>query len=164
MDGFRAEVSHVVRTGTSWNSVLLCDWRWNFSFSPHSCILPTVTAMTPHAISPNQKFRNLNFSVKLMAYVFWDSKVIFLLDFMPPGSTIKTAVYCDTLTSVRRYIHNERREMLSRDVCPLRDNAAPFRWRHNCASGKIKVGWIGLSAVQSGPHAQCPAISTCFFT
>jgi hypothetical protein len=35
-DGFRAEVSHALRTGRKWVSGLHFDWRWNIGFSPHS--------------------------------------------------------------------------------------------------------------------------------
>ena len=37
----------------------------------------------------------------------------------------------------------------------------PFRARHHCASGKIQVGYIGPSAVRSGPRAQLfPLVSS----
>ena len=35
-----------------------------------------------------------------------------------------------------------------------RKRAAPFRARHPCAAGKIQVGYIGPSAVQSGLRVQ----------
>ena len=44
-DGFRAEVSHGLRTGSRWVSGLHCDWRWNIGFSPQSWIQATVTAV-----------------------------------------------------------------------------------------------------------------------
>jgi hypothetical protein len=62
-----------------------------------------------------------------MASVFWDRKGILLVDFMPPGTTINAAAYCDTLTRLLRAIQNKRREMLSRGVCLLHDNA----WFHS---------------------------------
>jgi len=62
---------------------------------------------------------------KIMVSVFWDRKGILLADFMPPGSTINVAAYCDTLTQLRQAIQNERRGMLSRGVCLLHDNAWP---------------------------------------
>ena len=58
-DGFRAEVSHVLRTGRKWVSGLHCDWRWNMGFSPHSWIQATVTAMAPYAFPQNQKLAGL---------------------------------------------------------------------------------------------------------
>ena len=41
-DGFRAEVSHALRTGRRWVSGLHCDWRWNMGFPPHSWIQATM--------------------------------------------------------------------------------------------------------------------------
>ena len=41
-DGFRAEVSHTLRTGRRWVSGLHCEWRWNMGFSPHSWIQATM--------------------------------------------------------------------------------------------------------------------------
>jgi hypothetical protein len=58
----------------------------------------------PHEI----KIGNFNVSAKIMASVFWDRKDILVVDFMPPGSTINAAAYCDTLTRVRRYIQMKR--------------------------------------------------------
>jgi len=60
-----------------------------------------------------------------MASVFWDRKDILLVDFMLPGATINAAAYCDTVTRLRRAIQNKRREMLSRGLCMLHDNARP---------------------------------------
>ena len=41
-----------------------------------------------------------------------------------------------------------------RRVLAPRQRAAPFRARHHCTSGKIQVGYIGPSTVESGPRAQ----------
>jgi len=52
-----------------------------------------------HTDSPRtQKIQNFNFSEKKMASIFWVTKGILLVDFMPPGSTINAAAYYDTLT------------------------------------------------------------------
>ena len=60
-----------------------------------------------------------------MASVLWDRKDILLAYFMPPGSTINAAAYCDTLTQFRRFIQNKRRGRLSRDVCLLHNTSPP---------------------------------------
>jgi hypothetical protein len=60
-----------------------------------------------------------------MASVFWDRKLILLVDSMPPCPTINAAAYRDTLTRFRRAIQNKRRGMLSRGLCLLHDNARP---------------------------------------
>jgi len=36
-----------------------------------------------------------------MATVFWDRKGILLIDFMPPGTTINSDRYCDTLRKLK---------------------------------------------------------------
>ena len=63
-DGFRAEVTHALRTVRRWVSGLHCDRRWNMGFSPHSWIQATVTAVAPYAFPQNQKIQNFNFSKK----------------------------------------------------------------------------------------------------
>ena len=91
-----------------------------------------------------------------MASDLWDRKGVLLVDFMPPGSTISAAAYCDALTRLRRVIKNIRRGMLSRGLCLIHDNP----WPHS-ASGKIQVGYIGPSAVQSGLRAhRFPLVSS----
>jgi len=60
-----------------------------------------------------------------MASVLWDRKDILLAYFMPPGSTINAAAYCDTLTQFRVVIQNKRKGRLSRDVCLLHNTSPP---------------------------------------
>jgi histone-lysine N-methyltransferase SETMAR len=56
-------------------------------------------------------------------------KGILLIDFMPPGTTINSDRYCDTLRKLRRAIQNRRRGMLSKGVTLLHDNARPHASR-----------------------------------
>jgi len=121
----RAEVSYALRTGRRCVSGLHCDWWWNMGFSLHSWIQATVTAMAPYAFPKNQKFKTSISVKKIMASVLWDRKDILLVNFMPPGSTINAAAYCDTLTRLRWPIQNQKRGMLPRGVCPLHDKARP---------------------------------------
>ncbi|GFW44767.1 histone-lysine N-methyltransferase SETMAR [Trichonephila clavipes] len=62
---------------------------------------------------------------KIMCTVFWDSKGILLIDFLPRCQTINAAVYCETLRKLRRAIQNKRRGFLSKGVVFLHDNARP---------------------------------------
>ena len=79
-----------------------------------------------HTHSPRTKKFETSISVKkIMASIFWDRKAILLVDFMPPGTTVNAAAYCDTLTQLRQAIQNKRRRMLSGGVCLLHDNARP---------------------------------------
>ena len=67
---------------------------------------------------------------------------VLLVEFLPQGTTINSAVYCETLKKLRRAIQNKRRRMLSATILLLHDNARPhsaaqtqdpitsFRWDH----------------------------------
>jgi len=63
--------------------------------------------------SPRTKKLKTSISMKkIMASVFWDRKGILMVYFMPSGTTINAAAYCDTLTQLRRTIQNKKRGML----------------------------------------------------
>ena len=66
----------------------------------------------------------------MMAAVFWNRKGILLTEFMAPGTTITSEVYCETLNKLWRSIQNKRRRMLTKGVVLLHDNA----WPHTVAS------------------------------
>ena len=46
-------------------------------------------------------------------------------EFMAPGATIMSDVYCETLNKLRRSIQIKRRGILSKGVVLLHDNARP---------------------------------------
>uniref|UniRef100_A0A2S2P1P4 Mariner Mos1 transposase n=1 Tax=Schizaphis graminum TaxID=13262 RepID=A0A2S2P1P4_SCHGA len=58
-----------------------------------------------------------------MTSMFWDHKDIILIEYLPQGETIKAVRYCKTLKKLRRAIQNKRRDLLTRGVCLLHDNA-----------------------------------------
>jgi len=60
-----------------------------------------------------------------MCTVLWDRQGTFLVEFLPQGTTINSAVYCEKLKKLRRAIQNKRREMLSATILLLHDNARP---------------------------------------
>jgi len=64
-----------------------------------------------------------------MATVYWDRKGIFLTEFVAPGTTIMSEVYCGTLHKLRRSIQNKRHGMLTKGVVLLHDKA----WPHTAA-------------------------------
>jgi histone-lysine N-methyltransferase SETMAR len=80
-----------------------------------------------HTHSPNKpkKFKQTLSNRKIMATVFWDRKGILLTEFMAPGPTITSEVYCETLHKLRRSIQNKRCGMLTKGVILLHDNARP---------------------------------------
>ena len=60
---------------------------------------------------------------KNMCTVFWDRQGVLLVEFLPQGTTINSAVYCETLKKLRHAIQNKRRGMLSVTILLLHDNA-----------------------------------------
>jgi len=62
---------------------------------------------------------------KIMCTAFWDRQGVLLVECLPQGTTINSAVYCETLKKLRSAIQNKRRGMLSATILLLRDNSRP---------------------------------------
>jgi len=80
------------------------------------------------SLPTNTKFKQTTSTRKIMCTVFWDRKGVLLVDFLLPGSTINTGVYCDTLQKLHCVIHNKQRGMLSWGVVMIvmiHDNTHP---------------------------------------
>ncbi|GFV96523.1 histone-lysine N-methyltransferase SETMAR [Trichonephila clavipes] len=60
---------------------------------------------------------------ELLDHIVTDRQGILLLEFIPPGTTINAAAYCQTLKRFQRAIKNKRRGMLTNGVSLLHDNA-----------------------------------------
>ena len=60
---------------------------------------------------------------KVMATVFWDTKGIIMLDFLPKRSTITGVCYANLLDQLRTTIHEKRHGKLSKCVLLQQDNA-----------------------------------------
>jgi len=64
-----------------------------------------------HVNSPSKKkFKTLPSAGKVMCTVFWDRKVVILLDFLEPGQTINSYRYIATLTKLNARISSQARE------------------------------------------------------
>ena len=78
---------------------------------------------------------------KIMCTVFWERQGVLLVEFLPQGTTINSAVYCEMPKKLRPATQNKRRGMLSATILLLHDNARPhsaaqnqdlitsFRWK-----------------------------------
>lgn len=66
---------------------------------------------------------------KVMATIFWDSKGVLLIDYLPRGETITAERYCEVLRKLRRAIQNKRRGKLTKTVFLFHDNARPHTAR-----------------------------------
>ena len=60
---------------------------------------------------------------KVMATVFWDTKGVIMLDFLPKRSTITGVYYANLLDQLRTAIREKRRGKLSKGVLLQQDNA-----------------------------------------
>jgi len=77
-----------------------------------------------HALSPPpRKFRTLQSAGKFMATILWDSKGLLLIDYLPPKTTMNGQYYASLLLKLRDAIKEKRREMLTRGVWLLHNNA-----------------------------------------
>ena len=66
-----------------------------------------------HASSPPpRKFRTLPSAGKLMATIFWDSKGLLLINYLPPKTTMNGQYYASLLLKLRDAIKEKRRGML----------------------------------------------------
>ena len=100
------------------------DETWVFHITPESkqqCL------HWKHTGSPKRKKLKQTFSTrKIMCTVFWDRHVL-LIEFLPQGTTINSAVYCETLKKLRCAIQNKRRRMLSATTLLFHDNTRPHK-------------------------------------
>jgi len=66
-----------------------------------------------------------DFNKKITCTVFWDRQGVLLVEFLPQGTTINSAVYCETLKKLRHAIKNKRRRILSATILLFHENARP---------------------------------------
>ncbi len=78
---------------------------------------------------PPKKVKSELSAGKLMVTVFWDCRGPLLIRYMPRGSTINAAAYCDILRDLRRAIRRKRPELNPENVYFLHDNARPHTAR-----------------------------------
>ena len=70
-----------------------------------------------------KKFKTQPSAGKVMATVFWDAKVVTMLDFLSKRSTIAGVYYANLLDQLRTTIREKRRGKLSKGVLLQQDNA-----------------------------------------
>ena len=98
---------------------------------------------------PAKKFKVQPSARKLMATVFWDTKGVLLVDFLPPGKTVNAARYCETLNKLREAVRRKRPGRLSEGFCLQHDNATPH-------TAKMTKEWIqkyGWGVLPHPPHS-----------
>ncbi|GFV74526.1 mariner Mos1 transposase [Trichonephila clavipes] len=89
---------------------------------------------------------------KIMATVFWDRRGVFLVDFMPQGTTINSGAYCVTLLKLRRALQNKWCNMLSKGVLLHHDNARP----HTSRTTRKLIESFGWKVLNHAPYSPQP--------
>jgi len=104
-----------------------------------------------HTHSPNKpkKFKQTLSNKKMIATVFWNHTGILLTEFMAPGTTIMSEVYCETLNKIRRSIQNKRRRMLTKCVVLLHGNA----WPHTAARTNALIKLFNWEIFDHPPYS-----------
>ena len=107
----------------------------------------------PGSLRP-KKFKTQPSAGKVMATVFWDTKGVIMLDFLPKRSTISGVYYANLLDQLRTAIREKRRGNLSKGVLQQHDNAEV----HTCKVAMDAVEWNGYELI---PHpAYSPDLAT----
>ena len=102
--------------------IMTGDETWVYHITPES---KQQSLHWKHTGSPKRKkFKQTISTRKIMCTVFWDRQGVLLVEFLPQGTTINSAVYCETLKKLRRAIQNKRRGMPSPTILH-HDNAQP---------------------------------------
>ena len=71
------------------------------------------TCMMRREVGVHLWFKQTISTRKIMCTVFWDRQDVLLVEFLPLGTTINSAVYCETLKKLRHAIQNKRRGLLT---------------------------------------------------
>ena len=91
-----------------------------------------------HTSSPtNTKFKQTTSTWKVKCTIFWDTKGVLLVDFVPQRSTINFRCR-DTIKKLRCLIQNKRHGTVSRAVVMIHDNTCPHTAMQNLIT---TFGW-----------------------
>ncbi|XP_048253216.1 histone-lysine N-methyltransferase SETMAR-like [Haliotis rufescens] len=103
-----------------------------------------------------KKFKTQPSAGKVMATIFWDTKGVLLIDYLPRGQTITGEYYSDLLDRLRTVILAKRRGKITKGVLLQHDNAKKkkeLRGRHFRSVDELTTaveGWL-----HEQPHGFC---------
>ena len=92
-----------------------------------------------------KKFKTQPRAGKVMATVFWDTKGVIMLDFLPKRSTITGVYYANLLDQLRTAIHEKCQGKLSKGVLLQQDNVRV----HTC---KVSMDAVERNGYELIPH------------
>ena len=94
------------------------------TFSLHSVgVITDETRTLPPPLPPAERYVQKNDGYSILG-----PYENFLTEFMAPGTTIISEVYCEMLNKPQRSIQNKQRGMLTKGVVLLHDNMQPKPW------------------------------------
>ena len=101
--------------------VVTCDETWLYHYDPES---KQESMEWKHATSPKtKKFKATRSTKKVMSTIFWDSKGVIHIDYLPHGTTMNGKYYANLLKQVRQSIKEKRRGKIRRGIMLHQDNA-----------------------------------------
>ena len=119
-------LSHIVTRDETWVSHITPKSKQKYLHWKHT------------GSSERKKFKQTFSTRKTTCTVFWDRQGVLLVEFLSQGTTINSALYCETLKKLRRTIQNKKRGMLSANFLLLYDNARP----HSAAQNQDFITWF----------------------
>lgn len=136
--------------------IVTTDESWVHHFTPESKM---ASKEWRHSFSPPpRKFRAQPSAGKLMLTVFFDNKGAIVEHYMPRGTTVTSASYCDLLeTNLKPAIRSMRRGLLSQGVLLLQDNARP----HTAKNTKACLEKLKFEVLPHPPYS--PDLAPCDF-
>ena len=133
--------------------VVTCDETWLYHYDPES---KQESMEWKHATSPKtKKFKATRSTKKVMSTIFWDSKGVIHIDYLPHGTTMNGKYYANLLKQVRQSIKEKRRGKIRRGIMLHQDNAPV----HTSRVAKDAVRECGYELLPHPPYSPDPAPS-----
>jgi len=106
-------LSHIVTGDETWVSRITPESKQQSSHWKHTGSLK------------REKFKQTFSTRKIMCIIFWDRQGVLLVEFLPQGTTINSAVYCETLKKLRHAIKKKSLRILSATILLPHNNTRP---------------------------------------
>ncbi|XP_048243687.1 histone-lysine N-methyltransferase SETMAR-like [Haliotis rufescens] len=107
--------------------IVTSDETWVYHYDPES---KQESMKWKHATSPKtKKFKATRSTKKVMMTIFWDSKGVIHIDYLPHGTTMNGEYNAKLLKQVRQSIKVKRRGKIRRGILLHQDNAPVHRSR-----------------------------------
>lgn len=130
-----------------WQRIVTVDETWIRQYDPES--KQESMQWMKKGERPPKKFKVEKSASKLLATVFWDSKGILLIDYLPRGTTMNGQYYANLLPQVREAVVQKRRGKLTRGVLFLQDNAPV----HTARVARQALKDTGFSEIDHPPYS-----------